>query len=270
MYEFKHQLIGQLKKKEIAAIPEVLAFNFMMALIPLLIVFFQILAFLSIETTVLDETIANYVPTELYEFLMDFLATASINFSQHPMLLFFSVSTLILTISKGVNGIFKAFAITYVERQKEPAYKRRLTAILTFFLLLIFVSFAVVIIAASHFLLMNVHLALKAVIELVIFMIVCFGFFFLLFLFTADKKQSFRKIIPGTFLTSIGFVITSRVFVYYVDQLANFHLIYGSLTAIIVLFIWLYLLGVVINLGIQINYVLGRIQGQIKWWRVNR
>ena len=252
----KHELIRQIKKKEIAAIPELIAFNFMMAFIPLLIVFFQILAFLSIETSILDETIAHYLPAELYSFLTNFLETASLRFSNHPLLIALTVGTLIFTISKGVNGIFKAFAITHTDEQEQPVYKRRLSAILTFFLLLIFTSLATAMIAVSHTVLGTFHSTVKTLIELTILGLACFGFFFLLFLLATPNKSPTRKILPGSSLTSIGFMIMTTVFTYYVDRLANFHLIYGSLAAIIILLIWLYLLGFVINLGIQVNYIL--------------
>jgi len=267
MHDFKQRFISQLKRKEIASIPEVLAFNFMMALIPLLIVFFQILAYLSIETNLLDETIAQYVPKQVYTFLMDFLATASIQFSHHPVLLAVSIGTLILTVSKGVNGIFKAFAITYMGQEDQPLYKRRLKAILTFFLLLTFVSLSLIIILASHRLLVNFPPLVQKVTELAIFMIFCTLFFFLLFLITIPKTNPSSQVVPGAMATSVGFTVTSLVFSFYVDQLANFHLIYGSLTTIIVLFFWLYLISFMINVGIQINYVLNQLKQQNKWWK---
>ena len=256
MSTFKQQLINQIKKKEIQAIPEILAFNFMMALIPMLIIFFQILAFLSIETTRLDETIAGYLPTELYVFIMDFLETASLNFSSKPLLVAVTAITLTLTISKGVNGIFKAFLITYDETVHIPAYKHRITAILTFFLLLSFGSFATLFITTSHVFLTNLHPILKAIVEILIFTLACFTFFFLLFKLAPNKKKSVSALLPGCLLTTTGFIITTSIFTYYVDRLANFHLIYGSLAIIIILLTWLYLLGWVINLGIQINYVI--------------
>ena len=257
--EFLKQLFAQLKRKEIAAIPELLAFNFIMAIIPLLIVFFQILAFLSINTTMLNETIANYLPEELYQFFLNFIENETIQLSRHPLFLIISIGTLILTISKGVNGIFKAFAITDIDHHNEPMYKRRLAAILTFFSLLAFVSFGVLIITSSHHFLANFPPFIRSFIELCIFTLVCFGFFFLLFMLTSCKKQNCRKILPGTFVSATGFIITSIVFSYYVDRLANFNLIYGSLAAIIVLLFWLYLFGFVINIGIQINFVMGKM-----------
>lgn len=256
MLNFKTAIITQLKKKEIQAIPEVLAFNFMMALIPMLIIFFQILAYLSIETTMLDETIAHYLPTDLYTFIIDFLETTSLSFSHHPVLLLVTIGTLTLTISKGVNGIFKAFLITYDETVDVPAYKHRITAILTFFLLLIFGAFATLFLTTSHVFLDGLPAIPKMMIELTLFVLLCFSFFFLLFKLAPNKKKSFKELLPGCLLSTVGFILTTVTFTYYVDQLANFHLIYGSLAIIIILLTWLYLIGWVINLGIQLNYVL--------------
>ena len=256
MATFKQGLICQIKKKEIQTIPEVLAFNFMMALIPMLIIFFQILAYLSIETTVLDETIAQYLPSELYSFIIEFLETASLGLGNNPLLLIVTVITLTLTISKGVNGIFKAFLITYDETVDIPGYKHRIAAILTFFLLLGFGSFATLFITTSHVFLTNLHPVIQTIVEIVIFTLICFAFFFLLFKLAPNKKKSAKQLLPGCTLTTVGFIITTIVFTYYVDRLANFHLVYGSLAIIIILLTWLYLLGWVINLGIQVNYVL--------------
>jgi len=256
MSDFKDAIITQLKKKEIQAIPEVLAFNFMMALIPMLIIFFQILAYLSIETTMLDETIAQYLPTDLYNYLIEFLETTSLSLNNHPVLIIITIGTLILTISKGIHGIFKAFLITYDETVDVPAYKHRIAAILTFFLLLTFGAFATLFITTSHKLLTDLPRTLKLLIELFIFIMLCFSFFFLLFKLAPNKKKSFKELLPGCIFTTIGFILTTVTFSFYVDQLANFHLIYGSLAIIIILLTWLYLIGWMINLGIQVNYVL--------------
>ena len=249
-------LIGQIKKKEIQAIPEILAFNFMMALVPMLIIFFQVLAFLSIETGVLNDALANFLPAELYNFIIEFLATASISFSDTPVLVIVTLVTLTLTISKGVNGIFKAFLITYDEADHTPIIRHRISAVLTFFLLLFFGAFATAFITTSHLILADWHFVIKTIVEIGIFGLLCFAFFYLLFRLAPIKNKTARQILPGCLLTTAGFVITTMIFTFYVNRLANFHLIYGSLAIIIILLTWFYLTGWVINIGVQINYLL--------------
>lgn len=262
MSTFKQDLINQFKKKEIQAIPEIVAFNFMMALVPMLIVFFQTLAFLSIETTIFDEALSQFIPAELYSFLWEFLETASLDLGDHPILIAITIVTLSLTISKGVNGIFKAFLITYNEPTDTPGYKYRITVILTFFLLLIFGAIATFFITSSHVFLTNLHPFLKGIIDLLIFKLICFIFFFLLFRLAPNKEKSIKQLLPGCLITTAGFIITTNIFTFYVNQLADFHLIYGSLAIIIILLTWLFQLGWVINVGIQINFVINKKASQ--------
>ena len=64
------------------------------------------------------------------------------------------------------------------------------------------------------------------------------------------------KIIPGALITSVGWSITSITFSFYVNYIANYSKFYGSLSVIIILLFWLYLLGYTITLGLQVNYIL--------------
>ena len=254
---FTQEIIEQFKKREVTVIPEVLAFNFMMALIPMLIVFFQILTFLSIETTMLDVIMTNYLPTIMHDFIMNFRnADAAIRFNSNPILIIVTLGTLLFTISKGINGIFKAFQITYSDTL-EAHYKHRLKAIIVFLLLLIFAAMAVGVLTASHFMFTHIPNGVRNVIEMIILTFLCFAFFFLLFRLAPNKKKKAKQILPGVLFTTAGFIVTSLVFTFYVERLANFN-IYGALAIIIILLTWLFLIGWVINIGIQINYIINK------------
>lgn len=263
MQLFVQRLISQFKKKEVQSIPDILAFNFMMALIPMLIVFFQILAFFSIETGALNRLLVNYLPAEIHNFIGDFLNNSDLKFSDSPVLLVVTIITLAFTVSKGVNGIFKAFKITYTPDQQIPGYHHRLIAIGTFFLILSFGAIATAFIATSHLFLAQFHTFFRTIIELLTVSVLCFSFFYLLFRFAPVKRDIAKKIIPGCLFTTAGFVISTAIFRIYVDRLANFHVLYGALAIIIILLTWLYLVGWVINIGIQINFLLNNDSANI-------
>lgn len=53
----------------------------------------------------------------------------------------------------------------------------------------------------------------------------------------------------------IGWIVVLMLFVYYVNYFNNYIVIYGSLGGIIILFIWLYLLGMIIVIGGEINVI---------------
>lgn len=83
-------------------------------------------------------------------------------------------------------------------------------------------------------------------------------FFLLLFYLSPTIKIKIHEIIPGALVTSIGWSIASIIFSFYANTIANYNKFYGSLSVIIVLLFWLYILGYAITVGLQVNYILKR------------
>ena len=57
----------------------------------------------------------------------------------------------------------------------------------------------------------------------------------------------------GAFVTTVIWVIFTAIFGYYIKFFARYDLIYGSLSSITILLIWLYVLSFILILGIVIN-----------------
>ena len=57
----------------------------------------------------------------------------------------------------------------------------------------------------------------------------------------------------GAFITTVGWVIATAIFSYYIKYFAKYDLIYGGLSSIIMLLIWFYILSFILILGIVIN-----------------
>ncbi|MCD2492457.1 YihY/virulence factor BrkB family protein [Lacrimispora sp. NSJ-141] len=81
-------------------------------------------------------------------------------------------------------------------------------------------------------------------------------FFVLIYTILPNKKLSFWKQIPGAAFTTFGWLIFSYVYSLYIDHVANFSYIYGSLTAIILLMLWLYICMNIVLLGAELNKML--------------
>ena len=85
-----------------------------------------------------------------------------------------------------------------------------------------------------------------------------FSFFVLLFYLSPTIKIKIHEIIPGALVTAIGWSVASIGFSFYVNYIANYNKFYGSLSVIIILLFWLYILGYTIMIGLQVNYILKR------------
>lgn len=65
-----------------------------------------------------------------------------------------------------------------------------------------------------------------------------------------------QTIWPGTMFATLMWMMASYVFSIYVNQFANYSAIYGSIGAIIALLVWLFLTGLSMILGAELNDIL--------------
>ena len=66
----------------------------------------------------------------------------------------------------------------------------------------------------------------------------------------------FREVWPGALFSLVAWILVSWAFSFYVDNLARYSVLYGSLGAIIVLMLWLYIVSMILLMGPQLNHTL--------------
>lgn len=64
------------------------------------------------------------------------------------------------------------------------------------------------------------------------------------------KSSSTTK---GSLFTTLGFIIATGVYSFYVNNVAHYDILYGGLSHFVVLMIWFYIIAYVITIGIAIN-----------------
>ena len=77
--------------------------------------------------------------------------------------------------------------------------------------------------------------------------------FLLIYKFTPNTKTYWRYIWPGAVLGAALFEISKSVFVFYVDNFANYEEVYGSLASVIVLLAWTYFSGLILIAGAEFS-----------------
>ena len=87
-----------------------------------------------------------------------------------------------------------------------------------------------------------------------------FIIFVLMYRFVPDhqKGSSLKSQIPGATFASIGWFVLSYFFSIYIDIFTNFSVIYGSLTTIILIMMWLYAIIYMILIGAEINVMVAK------------
>ena len=75
--------------------------------------------------------------------------------------------------------------------------------------------------------------------------------FLLIYKFTPNTQTHWRYIWPGALLAAVLFEVSKSVFVFYVDNFANYEEVYGSLASVIVLLAWTYFSGLILITGAE-------------------
>jgi membrane protein len=60
-------------------------------------------------------------------------------------------------------------------------------------------------------------------------------------------------VLPGALFATIGWIVVSLGFSFYVNNFGNYSATYGSIGGVIVLMIWLYLSAMIILIGGEVN-----------------
>ena len=88
-------------------------------------------------------------------------------------------------------------------------------------------------------------------------------------------KREWQWIRPGSVLFTLGFAATSAAFSYYVEYFGAYDKTYGSLGAVIILLLWMYILALFLLLGGELNAFLeelsqGRSQEAVQREQIER
>lgn len=81
----------------------------------------------------------------------------------------------------------------------------------------------------------------------------------LLYWIGPNRPLRFRGVWPGAFLATVLWLAATSVFAWYVRNIANYNVLYGSIGAVIALLVWMYLLAIIALLGCEYNAVRERL-----------
>lgn len=77
-----------------------------------------------------------------------------------------------------------------------------------------------------------------------------------IYTFIPRKKLHAQSQLPGAIFSAVGWMIFSYVFSLYFTNFSNYSYMYGSLTAIVLLMLWLYFCICILFIGAEINHFL--------------
>lgn len=258
---FKH-LISHIQNADITGLGAQLAYFFLLSLFPMLIFLVTLLPYLNLDEAQVFRFLENYAPKEVYMLVEDTVSDVLRN--RNGGLLSIGIIGTIWSASKGMNAIEKSLNRSYELEETRPFFIVRGLSVIFTLLMILLIIVALVLpvfgqqigtILFSYFGFEKGFLELWNNVRWIISPLVIFVVFTSLYWIVPNKKLLLKSVFPGAVFSTLGWIIVSLGFSYYVSSFGNYSSTYGSIGGIIVLMLWLYLSGIILLVGGQINAV---------------
>jgi membrane protein len=253
-------LFQRISKNDIAGLAAQIAYYFLLSLFPLLIFVFSLLPYLPVDQGDLLGVIGDFAPGETMKMIEENLSEIMSN--RHGGLLSISIIATIWSASNGMNAIVKSLNRAYdVDETRSFIVIRLMSIVLTLGMIVVFVVALLLpvfgkqigLFLFSQFGYSEQFMAIWNGIRWAISPLILFIVFVGLYYFAPSKKIRCLSAIPGAVFATVGWVLASLAFSFYVGSFGNYSATYGSIGGIIVLMIWFYLTGIIIMIGGEIN-----------------
>jgi membrane protein len=239
-----------------------LAYYFFLALFPAMLFIIALASFVPADDLIgrAVALLQGVAPPEMMKIIQDQLLT--IAQGQHGGLLSFGVIAAVWSSSAAMVAIIDALNRAYDVEDARPWWKQRLTAILLTVGVALFLLVSIVLVIAGPELATFVadRVGLGTAFEWtwrilqwpVVFALVATAIGFIYY-FAPDVDQDFAWITPGSLLATVLWLLGSLAFRFYVVNFGSYNETYGTIGGIMVLMLWLYLTGLVIVIGAEMN-----------------
>ena len=256
---FMLKIFRYLMRPEMRILPGQLAFFLVMTIIPMLALIVTIAAALSISVDTIRVAISESIPEGLANILNGIITGDGINFN--IIVFYFSA---ILLASNGTYSMINTSNEIYKVKPKN-IISRRMKAIVMIFIIMILLIFLLAVpvfggtisdiiisITGSR----NIPLMIKKILTVFkypIMLVFLFVNIKLMYIVAPDEEIPSKTTNKGAAFTAIGWVLATEIFSFYLEKFATYDVFYGSISNILVLFLWIYLLSYIFVLGMVIN-----------------
>ncbi|MBN8235974.1 YihY/virulence factor BrkB family protein [Halobacillus kuroshimensis] len=257
---FFRELFTRFGEDDVGGMAAQLAYFFLLSLFPFMIFLLTLLGYLHIDEQRVLTFVSAYAPADTFEIITE--NVTSLFSDENGSLLSIGLVGTLWAASNGVNAIMRAFNRAHSVKESRSFIVSRMIAIVLTIAMVVVIGIAFLLPVAGQAI--GVHLfsyfglsesfiglwnGLRWVISSVIFYVVLS----FLYVTAPNKRLKYRDTVGGAVFATISWQLVSLLFSFYVSNLGNFSAMYGSLGGVIVLMIWLYLSGIVIILGGEIN-----------------
>lgn len=246
-----------------------LSYLIMLTIFPFLVFFVAIVGFMG--NNALADILVNLILDSKFAIFIDALKPRIIEITSNPPQSLLTVA--ILSAIWTASSIFEALRTILNKAYNivdTPGYLlRRFLSIVEFlaviiFILLLLTALIILPLLAKYMMNISRHLHLDDIIYIfapdteliraIILSIFAFTLVSGLFYFLPNRKQKWRYIFPGAFLTIAGWSIATSGMRFYLRTFPSINIIYGSIAGVIIALFYFYICALIFIFSAEINY----------------
>lgn len=255
------KVIKLLQKNELGILPANIAYNFVLAIIPILTLTVLVASSFNISIDRVTTIIEEFLPYKVSNYIIEIISGRGFdkNIGIFNIIAFIVATNGTYAIIKCANNLYKIKDVDIIR-------DRIKSVILLINIILLLIFLVVVPIFGEKILLLcqntnafagltdGIILAINIIKWPITFITLLFNIK-LIYTISPSKQILSKNTTIGAIFTTVFWMLFSLIFGYYIEYFANYDILYGNLSSIIILMIWLYALAYVFVLGMIINTV---------------
>lgn len=256
-------LVFRFRDDEVLALASQLAYSLIFSFFPFLIFLITLVGYSPISSEEVLAGLNRVLPYNALELVRHTIVEVFNTKSGH--LLSLSLVITLWTSAGGFNAVIRGLNKAYHESEHRSMFKVQLIAMLCTVGVALVIIITILLLVfgqiIGRFLAIRLGLSYEfqvmwdAFRYIIIFLSTIF-IFAALYHYTPCRRLTWKEVIPGAIFSTIGLVVVSMGFAFYVNNFGNYSRVYGSIGAVIVLLTWLFLLAVIIIMGGELNATL--------------
>ena len=244
---------------EMLVLPGQLAFFFILSVVPLLTLISYGATAINLDTNIITDFISLEFGKNIADLISPTITTTSISLT--------SIITILIGFFIASNGAASMIVTSnaiYGIKDRGFIRRRVKAVIMTFFIvflftfILIFPLFGTTIINILDLLTKSsITSKIQFIINILrgpLSWLIIFVIIKILYSMAPDENIPSSQTTYGALFTSIGWIISTFIYSFYINNIAQYQVFYGGLTNIIILMLWVYLLAYIFTIGMALNY----------------
>ena len=244
------------------------AYFFVLSLIPMLLLLMAMIQYTPVTMLDVQKAVTEVFPSSVAPLVRSLVAQA---YAQSGSMISLSIFVVLWSAGKGVLSVTSGLNCAYENKEtRNYLYLRfRATFYTVLFIVAIVISLLISVFGNSISAMVNEYIPLvRPVVDfiieirLMVTLIVLTLFWDVVYRFlpnrSGEMKTTWRRQLPGAVFTAISWQLISYIFSIYLDIFRGFSSMYGSMTTLILIMLWLYMCMYVILLGGEMNAILDK------------